>query len=1123
MGGWNLFHDVFNTGDPFDTTGHDTNRQTGFQQNPTGNSFDLGKSLGVVPNYIDPSSPGGSVDTSGADAQRQQTEALINALQQQAATGNGAWQSTFKNSVDQAKNNASGLGQSERSQAQGGYSGALRNIGNAQGAIGQRAVGQEKVLRQESMNDAQNQLGQLESNVGAGDISQAANVAAVQQQSRLANLALQQQASQNQDNMTQGVSKLAGPFSKGGTVPGKPRVFGDSERNDTVPAMLSPGEIVVPRTKAHDPRAAAEFARQVAMRHGKHLAGGGTPDSPDTGTQVGLGLLSTFLPFAGTAARQAWMQGHGVGQSDPNTQNGGMLDTTNYQQTSGQMNTLAGQLGARANGDNSIAGTISQQQSDNAMQAAIQQQNAKHAVMSNLLQENAKHGANIAGEAGAKAGNEQSAGQNALGHLTEQRRAQEMALAEAQQKAGWTNTQINSGISLQNQAALRNALSAAGQASAGYMQLGGRDAGGHPEGGGGDPYGDPSSGQTNDLGDQTPPDEGGGGDEPGSGAIPTNDQPEGAAHGGVIGHLSKMKSDYDAALAQRFGESARRMADGGVLSEANVPSEGGVGPSLQRINSMRQGRAARAIAPLPQEPSTASKFVDLVKRGASQAAGKATAAMGLADGGEVSGAGGGMQDDGSGGSRPDVLPPRRDNGPTVYLSTTPTPGSVPVQSGAGGGAPDTGAGGGPGWYGPGTISRPDLGSGGASGGPSGNQTPINEETAMQANAATAPTPVKLPPGVVPRGQEVVPAPSPKPIARTGGAPERPVDTSSFDEEKNINRALAETESEKAKAEAGAQFAAGQRLEELQRDEQRRRAQAQEDGSAMMSRYNQALDEMKKIDTSVDPNHYWASRSTGQKIMGIIGLALGAVGSNDGTNKAAQMLGQAIDRDVEAQKAEANARLKKGESALAGAQTAYGMHRQMFQDDLAATAAAKATSIELAQNKLAQITSTYASPEAKQKGALLNTQLEQSKQKFIQEAQTHSVDNAYKKAETYKAYKEGDKAGAGPAIKNNELEKGAEEAINDLERELKTNPTSPRISQLRASVLLHMNKLQGGRFNEEINKMNQALVPGNEGLSLSTRIAEQIAPGLMNNNFQTLRKHIAATANTPPNPAYAGEP
>ncbi len=52
-------------------------------------------------------------------------------------------------------------------------------------------------------------------------------------------------------------------FSKGGTVPGKPKVFGDNEANDTVPAKLSPGEVVIPRSKVKDPQKVADFINQV--------------------------------------------------------------------------------------------------------------------------------------------------------------------------------------------------------------------------------------------------------------------------------------------------------------------------------------------------------------------------------------------------------------------------------------------------------------------------------------------------------------------------------------------------------------------------------------------------------------------------------------------------------------------------------------------------------------------------------------------------------------------------------------------------------------------------------------------------------------------------------------------
>ena len=52
------------------------------------------------------------------------------------------------------------------------------------------------------------------------------------------------------------------PYSKGGIVPGKPRVEGDSPANDTVPARLSPGELVVPRSIVK------EFVGHLPKKHG---------------------------------------------------------------------------------------------------------------------------------------------------------------------------------------------------------------------------------------------------------------------------------------------------------------------------------------------------------------------------------------------------------------------------------------------------------------------------------------------------------------------------------------------------------------------------------------------------------------------------------------------------------------------------------------------------------------------------------------------------------------------------------------------------------------------------------------------------------------------------------------
>lgn len=51
-------------------------------------------------------------------------------------------------------------------------------------------------------------------------------------------------------------------FAQGGTVPGKATMPGDSAKNDTVPALLSPGEVVIPRSMLQD----EAFARVIRAK-----------------------------------------------------------------------------------------------------------------------------------------------------------------------------------------------------------------------------------------------------------------------------------------------------------------------------------------------------------------------------------------------------------------------------------------------------------------------------------------------------------------------------------------------------------------------------------------------------------------------------------------------------------------------------------------------------------------------------------------------------------------------------------------------------------------------------------------------------------------------------------------
>lgn len=61
-------------------------------------------------------------------------------------------------------------------------------------------------------------------------------------------------------------------YDSGGYVPGKAQHSGDTLKNDTVPAMLSPGEVVIPRSIVQGkdaPKKAAAFVAAVLARKGK--------------------------------------------------------------------------------------------------------------------------------------------------------------------------------------------------------------------------------------------------------------------------------------------------------------------------------------------------------------------------------------------------------------------------------------------------------------------------------------------------------------------------------------------------------------------------------------------------------------------------------------------------------------------------------------------------------------------------------------------------------------------------------------------------------------------------------------------------------------------------------------
>lgn len=178
--------------------------------------------------------------------------------------------------------------------------------------ISQQAAGQGAILNTQQQLGAQNALGNLYGNIANQNLQNAQLSGALANQSSLGAQQINagtaaQNAAATQNTMggfMNGIGSAVGMFlnkggtvpkrfhpvamiyhggfpenpsteqlkSRGGAVPGEAKVSGDSPKNDTVPTLLSPDEIVLPRsvTTSKDPaKEAARFVAEELRKRGR--------------------------------------------------------------------------------------------------------------------------------------------------------------------------------------------------------------------------------------------------------------------------------------------------------------------------------------------------------------------------------------------------------------------------------------------------------------------------------------------------------------------------------------------------------------------------------------------------------------------------------------------------------------------------------------------------------------------------------------------------------------------------------------------------------------------------------------------------------------------------------------
>lgn len=238
-----------------------------------------------------------------------------------------------------------------------------------------------------------------------------------------------------------------------------------------------------------------------------------------------------------------------------------------------------------------------------------------------------------------------------------------------------------------------------------------------------------------------------------------------------------------------------------------------------------------------------------------------------------------------------------------------------------------------------------------------------------ASQPPAPLPAASPPGAVPTeplGPMGPPPPAPSPqaqymLAVQGGInPAHEVDRRGPTFIRAQNQANAATQQAIAQTEERSQQAA---MAEYQMARvQAAKAYARED-AAMQSeaeRTSELAARQKDFDSTVsqlsqmrmDPDRFWASRSTAQKVSGLIGIALGGFlqGARGGSNPGLDIINQAIDRDIDAQKF-AYAATHDTASAK---QTAFAIAMQKYQNEDAARAMARAAALDAVIAETAQV-------------------------------------------------------------------------------------------------------------------------------------------------------------------------
>ena len=259
-------------------------------------------------------------------------------------------------------------------------------------------------------------------------------------------------------------------------------------------------------------------------------------------------------------------------------------------------------------------------------------------------------------------------------------------------------------------------------------------------------------------------------------------------------------------------------------------------------------------------------------------------------------------------------------------------------------------------------------------------TPPSTSVVPAAPGAT-PSPTAAPPPA--------PAPAqPSPAVVPGAPPSGGGGTAQFDKD---TKAATDAAKATGEAEGKAKAAVGNAQAEQAKAQVDAGQHVQAAGDAAyqqeMGRYQDVMDAISntgKAAAQYDPNRWWKSRTEGQKVLGVIGLALGAVAEGlGGKNAAADMIAAQIARDNDAQKF----RIEQLGHTAKAKEGLLGHFMQITGNHQLALKASMAYQLDAAATKVLSVTSQSQSPVEVQKGIQTATELKQKSDIYKSELQT----------------------------------------------------------------------------------------------------------------------------------------